>query len=183
MSTTIQDVISQLRQPLSSLEKLEDVLHASLVSLRISPSEATGSLRLATPPSTRQLATLQSIILAHVYPTWDDQTSLADLYFVPPKSGLDGQASDGARALVLGSLTVLSTPPLSKFAIRLLDKLVQTYSLDEIWDIASTEERQGHTVWDRALGAWMSVPGKVANALLGSGTGKSLDVPNALSFE
>ncbi|KAG9079914.1 telomere binding protein, partial [Ceratobasidium sp. 370] len=182
MTTTIHDVISQLRQPVSSLELLEDILHAPLVSLRIS-SKSTGSLRLATPPSTRQLATLQTTILAHVYPTWGDQTRLSDSYFVPPKSGLNGPASEGTRALVLGSLMVLSTPPLSNFAVLLLEKLVRTYSLDEISDIAAIEEKEGHIIWDRMLSVWMSIPGKVANALFGSGTSKGQDVPDALSFE
>ncbi|KAG9123831.1 telomere binding protein, partial [Ceratobasidium sp. 392] len=181
--TTTQDIISRLRQPVSSLTELEELLAAPLISLHVTAPTSTGSLRLAAPPSIRQTATLQSVILAHIYPTWENQTKLHDLYFVPPKFGAAGRSSEGTRTLVLSSLTVLTAPPLTRFAISLLDKLVHTYDLDLIWDIASAEGKEGQMGWDRALAAWMSIPGKVANVLLGSGTTSNQNIPSVLSFE
>jgi hypothetical protein len=181
MTTTVQDVVSRLRQPVSSLKELEELLAAPLASLNISVSGSTSTLRLAAPPSARQLATLQSTILAHVYPTWEEQTLLAHIYFLPPKSGENSKSRSGSRTLVLGALTVLTTPPLSRFAIRLLEKFVQENPLDTLWELAKDEGGEV-PAWDGVLRAWMSVPGKVANALLGSGSGQKPDVPESLDF-
>ncbi|KAG8759757.1 telomere binding protein [Ceratobasidium sp. 428] len=182
MTTTTQEIITRLRQPASSLTELEELLAAPLISLRINVPKSKGSIRLTSPPSARQIATLQSVILAYVYPTWESQTNLPDLYFVPTTSSADVQSHEGIRTLVSGSLSILTTPPLSNFAIRLLEKFVTAYNLDEIWQITRQSEREGQIGWDRALAAWMSIPGKVANALLVPDMSQKQDVPSSLEF-
>ncbi|EUC56533.1 telomere length regulation protein [Rhizoctonia solani AG-3 Rhs1AP] len=160
MTTTIsvQEIIAQLRQPISSLDELEALLAAPLRSLGI-PVTTSRSLKLTSPPSTRQLVTLQATVLGYVFPAWEDQTKLAWHYFCPPDRG---------EALVLGALNILTVPPLSPSAVDLLDKFVATYSLDQLWVML----RQGMGVsneikWDEALRNWISIPVKVANARAG----------------
>ncbi|KAG8697899.1 telomere binding protein [Ceratobasidium sp. 395] len=182
MTTTTQEIITRLRQPVSSLTELEELLTAPLISLRVNVPKPKGSIYLTSPPTARQIATLQSVILTYVYPTWESQTNLPDLYFVPTTSSADIQSHEGIRTLVLGSLPILTTPPLSNFAIHLLEKLVAAYDLDEIWQITRTGEREGQTGWDRALAAWMGIPGKVANALLAPDIGQKQDIPSSLEF-
>ncbi|QRW03443.1 telomere length regulation protein [Ceratobasidium sp. AG-Ba] len=180
--TTIQDVISRLRQPVPSLEELESLLIAPLVSLGVSVPTTSKVLRVASP-NLRQLGTLQSTILAHVYPVWADETSLCELYFIPSKDAASDQTSAVTWPLVSNGLALLTTPPLSRFSIRLLEKFMQTYSLDDVWYMWRSVEKEASGGWDRALVSWMSIPGKVANALSGPGSNASRDIPNALSFE
>jgi hypothetical protein len=175
MSTTIQEIILQLRQPVSSLEVLEDILAAPLTACGIPTKTSRSSAKLAAPPSLRQIATLQATILAHVYPTWESQTSLPEYYFCLPKT------APGGQLFTLSALNILTAPPLSRYAVRLLDKFVQSYSLDYIWDISGSQGTS-EAKWDETLRAWVSIPGKVANAVLGSHSGDQ-DIPDALNSE
>ncbi|CAE6526066.1 unnamed protein product [Rhizoctonia solani] len=160
MTTTIsvQEIISQLRQPIPSLDELETLLATPLQSLGI-PTTASHRLKFTSPPSPRQLITLQATILGYVFPVWEDQTKIMWGYFCPP---------NGADTLVLGSLNVLTVPPLSPSAIKILDKFVQTYSLDQLWRILSKGTRDNNEIkWDETLKNWISIPAKVANAQAG----------------
>ncbi|CAE6483288.1 unnamed protein product [Rhizoctonia solani] len=162
MTTTIsvQELIAQLRQPIPSLDELEYLLAAPLRSLGIT-STAPNQLKLANPPSTRQLVTLQATILGYVFPVWEEQTRLVWDYFCP---------SHGGDALVLGGLNILTVPPLSPSAVKILDKFVKTYPLGQLWDILHRDSGMGSNneiKWDEALKNWISIPAKVANARAG----------------
>ncbi|CAE6534869.1 unnamed protein product [Rhizoctonia solani] len=160
MTTTIsvQEIIAQLRQPISSLNELEALLEAPLRSLGIHTGAAK-SLKLASPPSVRQLATLQATILGLVFPAWEDQAKLVWHYFCPP---------NGGETLILGALNTLTLPPLSPSAVKILDKFVETYTLDRLWVILHQQTGSNNQVkWDEALKNWISIPVKVANARAG----------------
>ncbi|KAJ1302923.1 hypothetical protein OPQ81_003221 [Rhizoctonia solani] len=162
MSTTIslQEIIAQLRQPIPSLDGLQPLLVAPLRSLGIDTA-LSSHLKLTAPPSTRQLITLQATVLGYVFPAWEDQTKLVWDYFCPP---------NGGDALVLGALSVLTVPPLSPSAIKILDKFVRAYSLDKLWNILHKElgtTSNNEIKWDGALKNWTSIPAKVANARSG----------------
>ena len=183
MTTTIQDTLVRLRQPLSSLQELEDALVAPLVSLKVLGSHLAVAPRIDKPPNTRQIATLQSTILAYICPAWENHTPLIESYFVTSRSDSTGNLNDGARTLVLSALTVLTSAPLSPLAIPLLEKLVATYPLDTFWDMAHTSNEEDGAKWNGVVRSWMSIPGKVANALLGDKPGPNPAVPHRLDFE
>ena len=183
MTTTVQDTLVRLRQPLSSLQELEGILAVPLVSLKVLESNSTASIRLDKPPNKRQLSTLQSTVLEHICPAWGNRTPLIDFYFVPSKSQPNQKMNDGARALVLSALTVLTAAPLSPFAIPLLEKLVANYPLDTFWELSHASGQEDGTKWDNVVRSWMSIPGKVANALLGDKPDRNLLVPHELDFE
>ncbi|KAG8759297.1 telomere binding protein [Ceratobasidium sp. 423] len=162
MTTTIsaQELIAQLRQPIPSLDELELLLVAPLRSLGIT-STASRHIKLANPLNTRQLVTLQATILGYIFPVWEDQTKLVWDYFCPPHGG---------DALVFGALNILTVPPLSPSAVKILDKFVKTYSLDQLWGILHKELGAGSNneiKWNEALKSWISIPVKVANARSG----------------
>lgn len=183
MTTTVQDIVARLRQPLSSLQELEGLLAAPLLSLKVPLNAHVAAERLDKPPSTRQLATLQSTILAHICPTWEKLTTLIEAYFIPFKSEITGDSQDGIRSLVLSALTVLTATPLSPFAIPLLEKLVAEYPLDDFWKISHASIGEDGAKWDSVVRAWMSIPGKVANTLLGDKPDQNFAFPRGLDFE
>ncbi|KAF8747007.1 Telomere length regulation protein, partial [Rhizoctonia solani] len=162
MTTTIslQEIITRLRQPIPSLDELHFLLSAPLLSLGAHPNPQ-GSPKLATPPSTRQLVTLQSTILGYVFPAWEGQTELLWHFFCPP---------NGCGSLVLGALNVLTVPPLSPSAITILERFVAAYPLDQIWSIFHKELGAGSSSevqWDETLKNWVSISIKATNARLG----------------
>ncbi|KAH7339084.1 hypothetical protein B0J17DRAFT_768094 [Rhizoctonia solani] len=169
MTTTIsvQEIISQLRQPIPSLDELESLLNAPLRSLGV-PTTASHRLKLTSPPSPRQLITLQATILGYVFPAWEDQTKILWDYFCPP---------NGGGILTIGSLNVLTVPPLSPSAIKILDKFVRTYSLERLWRILNKGAGDNNEIkWDEVLKNWISIPAKVANVQAG-------EVEGALNFK
>jgi hypothetical protein len=185
MTTTVQDIITQLRQPIPTIQELESLLLPPLVSLRLPVRSSTDCVRLAAPPSARQIATLQATILAYVCPTWEDQSPLIKYYFCPPRSESAGNSGPGVDAIVLGALLALTTPPLLPCTVRLLEQFVRAYSLDKIWDILQSDnyKKTGETRWDEALRAWISIPGKVANAVLKYDPSQNVDIPTLLCSE
>ncbi|CUA73441.1 Cingulin [Canis lupus familiaris] [Rhizoctonia solani] len=169
MTTTIsiQEIIAQLRQPISSLNELEALLEAPLRSLGINTT-ASRSLKLASPPSARQLGTLQATILGYIFPAWEDQAKLVWHYFCPP---------NGGESLIIGALNILTVPPLSPSAVKILDKFVATYTLDQIWVLLHQQTGPNNEVkWDETLKNWVGIPTKVANARAG-------EVEGVLNFE
>lgn len=180
MTTTVQDSLVRLRQPLSSLQELEDLLVAPLLSLKLLDSCPATAARLDKPPNARQLATLQSTILAHVCPAWENQTPLIDSYFIPFRADMMGNSNNSD--LILSALNILTTTPLSPFAIRLLDKLITSYSLDIFWDVCHVSSTQDELKWNSVVRSWMSIPGKVANALLRDKPEHNAAIPRRLQF-
>ncbi|CAE7097225.1 unnamed protein product [Rhizoctonia solani] len=169
MTTTIsvQELITRLRQPIPSLDELESLLGAPLRSLGIN-SASSGSIKLTNSPSARQLATLQATVLGYVFPAWEDQSKLVWDYFCP---------SNGGEELVLGALGILTVPPLPPSTVKIIDKFVKIYSLDQLWSIShKAKDVNSEIKWDEALKNWISIPAKVANAQAG-------EVEGVLNFE
>ncbi|KAF8601181.1 hypothetical protein BDV93DRAFT_608259 [Ceratobasidium sp. AG-I] len=182
MTTTVQDILTRLRQPLSSLQELEDLLAIPLVSLKVLVNHPSASVCLDKSPNARQLASLQLTILAHIYPAWENRTPLIKSYFLPSKYELIQKSDEGPRTLALSALTVLTATPLSPFAIPLLENLVATCPLHAFWVMCHSSNKEDGLNWDGVVRCWMSVPGKVANALIGDKPGPSRTVPLGLDF-
>lgn len=176
---TLRGLIKDLSTPVSEQDKLASLLSAPLATLLLLPSglelyNSSPITRITLEPS-RWIPQIQYAILRYVIPAWEiplaqaNLSPLVDQYFCPIPSDLPQSGE-----LALNAYSILLTPPIGSFAIRLLARLANMYSIDRLYmhifrahGFAKRSESQKVTDWEGVVRDVVAVPGKIANVLAG----------------
>lgn len=163
----MQNVLSQLQQPINSQSALVSLLAAPLAGLGLLPPQFPAN---DPPPSVeKHIAHIQRLILTHIVPVWTPELGIAHplltQYFVPD---LFANARPAAAAVARSAYgTLLSTPPLAAFSLACLVRLAAEFPVDRIFRavFADGPGPVADAHWADSVRDLCAVPDRVANAL------------------
>ncbi|KAK7043631.1 telomere binding protein [Paramarasmius palmivorus] len=164
LQAPIRDVISQLNQPISSLDSLLSLLTAPLAALHLLPAQyACYNINPVEHIDQKHVTQIQKALIEHILPTWDQEEhvlELVDLYFLSPPTASHAYA------------TLLSIP-FTSYSIRFLARLADQYPLDRL-----SQHRTKEWEWEECIRNLLAVPTKVANWCFA----QKVDIPSQLEF-
>lgn len=200
----IQSVLEQLRgTSITDPDELLGLLASPLDAIGLLPPQYRKHLNSTNAASDldvsirNHIPQLQRILLTHVYPTWAPVLSstgssskgveLLTQYFCPD-AFLNSRTEAGEVALLAYS-TLLSTLPMTSYAIELLARLTVEYPIDRLFKAAlgsrGNNGTHGSLTWEDCVRNLCMVPDKVANAVHGAKTSDKIPdvLENAAYFE
>lgn len=188
--TPLQNVISQLQQPVLDNSLLLALLCAPLDVLGLLPKEYRkfniNPIDEKVADVVKHIARLQHIILQSVVPVWSDElqnakeTVLVEQYFVPTNSS--SVVTTGV--IVQRAYSSILSLPLDLYSIRILETLVVKFPTDKVYGLIERRQlspEQTARQWEDYLKDVCSVPSKVANYY--GQRKQTVDTPQALEYE
>ncbi|KJA27234.1 hypothetical protein HYPSUDRAFT_198503 [Hypholoma sublateritium FD-334 SS-4] len=163
----MQNVLSQLQQPIERESDLVSLLAAPLAGLGLLPPQFHANVE-PLPSAEKHIGHMQRLLLTHVVPVWAPELGIAHplltQFFVPD---LFANARPAAAAVARSAYaTLLATPP-AAFALACLVRLAAEYPVDRLFRAVFAD---GHgpvadAHWADAVRDLCAVPDRVANAL------------------
>ena len=168
---SLQDLVSELEQPILSIERLTALLCAPLSALSLLPDDHPWTNPDPLPHDAqvlRAIPRIQHALLSKIIPTWAPAVSASHLillesFFCPSPTS---KAASCDVALLAYS-TLLSTSPINAFSARILTRLNREYDIHMIFThlYATRTANEAAISWEGYVRNIAAIPPKVANAL------------------
>ena len=165
----MQNLLSQLQQPIANEHSLCSLLAGPLAGLGLLPPQFHSTNADPLPSVEKHIGALQRILLTHIVPVWAPELGIAypllTQFFVPD---LFANARPAAATVARSAYaTLLASPPLSPFALACLVRLANEYPVDRLFRalFADGPAPLADAHWADTVRDLCAVPDRVANAL------------------